>query len=86
MKTFQIGSVKWVVFETNEANDDLLGEAIYDRSQIWLYLNEMSSRTKNEILWHEVVEAINEQFELNLDHHQITVLGVALAQIDETRE
>lgn len=36
---------------------------------------------QEEVFWHEVVEAIDCLYELELEHHKIQTLGVALHQV-----
>jgi len=51
------------------------------------YLNEINiagdlpQSGKNEVLLHEVLEAINYRLELRLEHHKLCVLGEVLHQV-----
>jgi len=46
-----------------------------------IILNPDQSKSQaEETFIHEAIEAANEMYELGLDHHRITVLGVAIHQ------
>ncbi len=42
---------------------------------------DLSPSMAGEVFWHEVVEAINDMYELQLKHPKIQTLGVALHQV-----
>lgn len=65
-----------------EAHSDVLGSV--DTTTNTMLLNDedhLSQDRKDETFIHEVVEILNQQFELELPHWKITALGEGLFQI-----
>lgn len=48
--------------------------------------DDMPPSNQMETFWHEAVEVINSLYELELEHHKVTVLGVAIAQVHASVE
>jgi len=76
-----LGHFVEVYEDDNLINDrSAYGEWIYRK--LYIAIDGSTVRpVQQEKLWHEIIEAINEMDELNLNHHQIQSLATALYQI-----
>lgn len=68
--------------DTLQAIESELGRINYMAATITLDGN-LSDQVGMAFLWHEIVEIIDHQEELNLKHHKIQTLGFSLRQIVE---
>ena len=62
------------------ADNDNVGEARFLHHKIIIQDN-LPEEATSELLLHEVIEVINQDFELNLEHQAITILGRCLNQV-----
>ena len=53
----------------------------YSPRELKISLDSSLRKRHGEILMHEIVEAIDEIYDLNLNHHVISLLGIALYQV-----
>lgn len=49
--------------------------------KIWINLETRPYDGIEADLWHEIVEMINQNYDLKLDHHTITTLGTAIHEV-----
>ncbi len=68
--------VKW--YSPEELKD--LGSFVPYKSLIQMD-NDISEDREQELFLHEIMEAINHHYEVGLEHKQITVIAVAIAQV-----
>lgn len=59
----------------------LMGACLRNKKQILLYNNEDCPSSVEETWLHEGIEGINAEYDLQLPHHAIKTLGVALHQM-----
>ncbi len=75
--TIPIGRV-----DTVPGDDDEHVFGLYDEKTMSIQIRkDLSPSMAGEVFWHEVVEAINDMYELRLPHPKIQTLGVALHQV-----
>ena len=64
---------------------DSLGE--WHQEKMTIFINQkLPAKLKEEVFCHEVVEAINSLFDLELDHWKIQVLGLVSHQVFFTED
>ena len=78
----KIGGVLYTVSTENALcrDRDKLGESCGNDLSIVID-SSIPRQNKESVLLHEILEQINYQYELSLNHEKITVLGTALYQI-----
>lgn len=78
----KIGGFEWRVKEVKHLISDRerLGE-MAPRTQEIVIEEESSEQQKEETLIHEIIEALNFLYNINLEHYQIELLGVTLHQV-----
>ncbi|MFP4017190.1 MAG: hypothetical protein ACLFUI_09175 [Halanaerobiales bacterium] len=80
-KELKLGGFNWKIEEVEhlmiERNN--IGE-MEPRTHVIRLDKAASEQQKEETLLHEIIEAINYMYCMDLDHHQIELLGVTLHQ------
>jgi len=71
--------VKIEIVKNRALDRDHAGE--YFTRELKIDLDESYKERHGEILMHEIIEAINDLYNLNIEHHDMMVLGVALYQM-----
>ena len=77
-KTITVGPHEYTVRSLEHLGDNF-GECHYESLEILISAQSAPS-VQEETLWHEVVEAMNHTYEMNLPHRTIQVLGAAFYQ------
>ncbi len=55
---------------------------LYDEKTMTIQIRkDLTPTMAGEVFWHEIIEAINDMYELKLPHPKIQTLGVALHQV-----
>lgn len=53
----------------------------YSPRELCIYLDPSLEKRHKEILLHEIIEALCDAYDLNIDHHHIMALGRGLYQV-----
>lgn len=79
----RIGGLDFKLVRGHSRHEDLntLGYMDSKRAEIGIYDDSVSEDIKKNTLIHEIVEAINDLNDLQLDHKDITVLGTSITQV-----
>jgi len=81
-KTIKIGGHNFevIIDNRNRGGSNDIGSCCHTEGKIYLEEN-VNQSTKESTLFHEIIEAINYIYELDLDHNKITVLEATLYQV-----
>lgn len=77
MKTIKILGTDHTVVSMTRMDENTAGDYCFCNRTIRIQ-NDLIPGVKLEVLWHEIIEAINNKLELDLEHKQITCLGTAI--------
>lgn len=82
-----INGIDYKVVEENHmaSGDGLFGQARFIKQEIAID-KELSLSRKFQVLLHEIIEVINMDCELKLEHNQITTLATQLYQVLKNNE
>ena len=81
-KKIKIGAKKYDVVRGDHMKDrGNTSPASVNFYDLKIWVSEKANDFNSECFMHEVVEAINYQYELGLPHNKITILGEVLYQI-----
>lgn len=75
IKNIFIGAINYKITEVEglASNHNALGRQCGNMAAIEIDIN-IPEKVKRKVLFHEILEAINYEFELNLEHEKITIL------------
>ncbi len=82
MKYVDIAGIKYTIELTKNLARDRNSSGECNLNQNCIYIEEsISNDLKDKVLLHEIIEAINFEYSLNLSHNNIVILESALYQV-----